>query len=174
MKNSSFIALSTPYYSFDPRAKIIFTLLVCILPFLPLSWMAQCTLTLISLLVSFTQIGWKNTMKNIKVILPIIILMTLLMPLQGRGGEALWSVNGRVIISVGSVLSWQRKPYTRPFGITPRRSMWRLKAWNHRSAISPKRKRKKSIKKRVKKVLTSSFGLGILSTTIKPSNSVGK
>ena len=61
-----------------------------------------------------------------------------------------------------------------PFGITPRRSMWRLKAWNHRSAISPKRKRKKSIKKRVKKVLTSSFGLGILSTTIKPSNSVGK
>ena len=82
MKNSSFIALSTPYYSFDPRAKIIFTLLVCILPFLPLSWMAQCTLTLISLLVSFTLIGWKNTMKNIKVILPIIILLTLLMPLQ--------------------------------------------------------------------------------------------
>ena len=108
MKNSSFIALSTPYYSFDPRAKIIFTLLMCILPFLPLSWLAQCILTLIALLISFTQIGGKNTMKNIKVILPIIILMTLLMPLQGRGGEALWSIKGRVIISVGSVISWQR------------------------------------------------------------------
>ena len=33
MKNSSYIALSTPYYSFDPRGKIIFTLLMCILPF---------------------------------------------------------------------------------------------------------------------------------------------
>ena len=108
MKNSSYIALSSPYYAFDPRAKIIFTLLMCILPFLPLSWMAQCTLTLIALLISFTQIGGKNTMKNIKVILPIIILMTLLMPLQGRGGEALWSIKGRVIISVGSVISWQR------------------------------------------------------------------
>ena len=31
MKNSSFIALSTPYYSFDPRAKIIFTLLILLI-----------------------------------------------------------------------------------------------------------------------------------------------
>ena len=70
--------------------------------------MAQCTLTLLSLLFSITQIRVKNTLKNIKVILPIIILMTLLMPLQGRGGEALLSIKGRVIISEGSLISWQR------------------------------------------------------------------
>ena len=108
MKNSSYIALSTPYYSFDPRAKIIFTLLMCILPFLPLSWMAQTTLTLVVMVLSLSQIGVKNTLKNIKVILPIIILMTLLMPLQGRGGTPLLSIKGRVIISMGSILSWQR------------------------------------------------------------------
>ena len=108
MKNSSFIPLSSPYYSFDPRAKVIFTVLVCILPFLPLSWMAQCTLTLSVLILSFSQIGVKNTGKNVKVILPIIILMTLLMPLQGRGGEALWSIKGRVIISEGSLFSYQK------------------------------------------------------------------
>ena len=108
MKNSSYIALSTPYYSFDPRGKIIFTLLMCILPFLPLTWYAQSALTLFVLVLSLTQIGVKNTMRNIKVILPIMVLMTLLMPLQGRGGEVLWSIGGKAIITMGSLLSWEK------------------------------------------------------------------
>lgn len=108
MKTNSYIALSSPYYSFDPRAKIIFTLLCCILPFLPLSWMAQCALTLTSLLLSITQIGWKNTMKNIKVILPILLLMTILMPLQGRGGDVILRIKNVDILTTGAVFSWQR------------------------------------------------------------------
>ena len=108
MKNSSYIALSTPYYSFDPRGKIIFTLLMCILPFFPLTWYAQSALTLFVLVLSLTQIEVKNTMRNIKVILPIMVLMTLLMPLQGRGGEVLWSIKGKAIITMGSLLSWEK------------------------------------------------------------------
>ena len=108
MRNSSYIALSTPYYSFDPRAKIIFTLLMCVLPFLPLTWMAQSLLTLLVVVLSCTQIGVKNTLKNIKVILPILILMTLLMPLQGRGGEPLLTVKNVLIVSENSLYSWQK------------------------------------------------------------------
>ena len=86
MKTNSYIALSTPYYSFDPRAKLLFTLLMAVVCFLPSRWEAQCLLTLALLILSLSQIGMKNTLHNLLVILPIIIIMTLLLPLNGRGG----------------------------------------------------------------------------------------
>ncbi|MGN1163637.1 MAG: energy-coupling factor transporter transmembrane component T family protein [Candidatus Ornithospirochaeta sp.] len=108
MKTSTYVALSTPYYSFDPRAKIIFTLLVCFSSFLPLSWMAQTTLTLFSLILSLRMLGVKYTWHNVRLVLPILVMMTVLLPFQGRGGEVLLKIKGLDVVTSGSVFQWQR------------------------------------------------------------------
>ena len=108
MKTSTYVALSTPYYSFDPRAKIIFTLLICFLSFLPISWMEQTALSLFALILSLRMLGVKNTLANIRLVLPILIMMTLLLPFQGRGGEVLVTIREIDVVTVGSLIAWQR------------------------------------------------------------------
>ena len=108
MKTNSYIALSTPYYSFDPRAKLLFTLLMAAVCFLPSRWEAQCLLTLALLILSLSQIGVKNTLHNLLVILPIIIIMTLLLPLNGRGGEVYFSLFGFDLVTEKAVRVWCR------------------------------------------------------------------
>lgn len=108
MKNSSFVSLSSPYHSFDPRAKMIFTVLMGVVCFLPLSWESQCILTLGVVILSLSMVGWKNTLHSLSLILPILIMMTLFMPLQGRSGEVVWRVGSVNVIYGHSLFIWQR------------------------------------------------------------------
>ena len=82
------------YFSFDIRAKLIFTFLFCFVPFLPMSNAKSIILALLFVLFSITQVGFKKTWSNFKLIAPILFLMTILLPLQGRGGKiylVLWN-----------------------------------------------------------------------------------
>ncbi|MDX9914559.1 MAG: energy-coupling factor transporter transmembrane component T [Sphaerochaeta sp.] len=104
MNTSAFVAGSGWLYRFDPRAKILLMVLLCIFFFLPI--------TLLGLFLSVLlviAVGWRNTgTKNIKgvflSIAPMLLFMLLFSPFNVRSGEPLWRIGAVTIITVEGAL----------------------------------------------------------------------
>lgn len=99
MKSNSYIPGKGLYYSFDPRAKMLFTILISVVLFLPVSAVAVYVLALLILLFSVTQTGLKATWHAFSLILPMLAFMVLFMPLQQRGSEPLLSAGSLVLVT---------------------------------------------------------------------------
>ena len=99
MQINTYIAGSSLYHRFDVRAKIIFTILMCIVVFFDMPLYVHYALILLITLLSLTTVKLKVTLHNIKLMLPVTIFMVIFMPLQERGGSALLSYRGFTIIT---------------------------------------------------------------------------
>lgn len=87
------------YSNFDLRAKIIFTLLMTVLVFLITKTTSLILLSVLILIFSLFEVGIKGVKRSISLILLIIIIMTLLIPLEARGGEPLVVFDDIVIVT---------------------------------------------------------------------------
>lgn len=99
MKSNSYIPGKGLYYSFDIRAKLLFTILISIVLFLPVAPLVIYALALLIILLSVTQIGVKATWHAFSLILPMLIFMVIFMPFQQRGSEPLLSIGSFVLIT---------------------------------------------------------------------------
>ncbi len=99
MNTNTYINGSSFYHKADCRAKFIFTLLLCISIFFSWSVPALFTYVCIALFLSLFSIKLKETFHNIKLILPVIIFMIILLPLQSLKGEPLLSLGTFTLVS---------------------------------------------------------------------------
>ncbi len=99
MKSSSFIYGKSLYYSFDPRAKIILTILMCIVVFFPMPLWFLSSLTAALLLFSLSQVKIKATLRSLKLILPMLLFMVLFLPFRERGGEVILEVHSITLVT---------------------------------------------------------------------------
>lgn len=107
MQSSSFVPRNTPYYRFDVRAKIILTVLMCIVSFLAMPLYLQYALAAAVLVFSLFTVGAKATMHAIRLIAPMLIFMVIFMPLQERSGTALLSIGSFKLITEEGFTSFQ-------------------------------------------------------------------
>lgn len=94
------------FFSFDIRAKLIFTLLFSFVPFFCSRLEINILLSLLFSLFTLSQLGLKKTASIFRLILPIIALMTILLPFQGRGGEVYLRVFNLNVITEGALKSY--------------------------------------------------------------------
>lgn len=107
MKTNLYIENDGLYYKFDPRAKLIITLLCSILLFLKFSLSFYYIFTFAIILFSVWQVGFKASFRTLKLIMPIVILMFVLSPISLRDGEAIIVIKDFVLLtreSLDSVL----------------------------------------------------------------------
>ena len=107
MRYDSFIAGNSPYHRFDVRAKIIFTVLMCVSVFFAMPLYLQYTLTVLALILSLSSVGVKTTLKTLSLTLPVVIFMTLFMPLQERSGLPLVSIREFTLITHEGLMTVQ-------------------------------------------------------------------
>ena len=99
MQINTYVASSSLYHRFDVRAKIIFTILMCILLFFDMPLKMHYILTLLVTLLSLNSVKLKVTLHNIKLMLPVTIFMIIFMPLQERSGEPFLTINNITIVT---------------------------------------------------------------------------
>lgn len=94
------------YSRFDLRAKIIFTLLMTILVFLINKTASLFLLSIIIFFFSLFEVGIKGVKKSISLILLMMVIMTLLVPLEERSGEPLIVLNSFVLVTKEGLASY--------------------------------------------------------------------
>ena len=87
------------YERFDVRAKLVFTLLMTILPFTISTPGRLWLLTALVFLFSLTQDGLRKTFGSLALIASMLFFMVLFMPLSSRGGEALIMLGDFMLVS---------------------------------------------------------------------------
>lgn len=107
MRSSSFIPGYGIYYRFDVRAKLIFTVLMCIASFVTMPLYIQYGLTIVLLVFSLTTVRLKATLHSLKLIAPMLLFMVIFMPLQQRSGSPLLTVKGFTLITAEGFDSFQ-------------------------------------------------------------------
>lgn len=98
MQINSYIYGTSFFHKYDIRAKIIFTFLISISSFFISLWYWLLFLSLFFILLSLTSIGIKETWRGFERILPILIFLVLLSPLQNRSGiEGIYIGNVKIV-----------------------------------------------------------------------------
>ena len=93
MNTSSYIYGTSFYHRYDVRAKLIFTLLYSILIFFIHSWYGLLSSAVVPFIIFIFSLGWKETAKAMKRLLPVLILLFIFLPLQDRNGTPLLVIN---------------------------------------------------------------------------------
>ncbi len=89
MISSTFISGKGPWYIFDPRAKLILVLLLCIEVFLPLPVWGIYLIFSITMLTAFGALGFRQALVPLKTVLPLILIMALFVPFTYRSSPVL-------------------------------------------------------------------------------------
>ncbi|GEM_PF-309755 len=96
------------FHNFDPRTKIVLLLAFLALFFLPIP-VAQLGIYLaVVLLITSIFLGIHNTLRPIRLILPVLILVVLLTPPFHRYGTVLVSIRGFTVLSLPGLLETLR------------------------------------------------------------------
>ena len=93
MNTSSYIYGTSFYHRYDVRAKLIFTLLYSVLIFFIHSWYGLLSSAVVPFIIFIFSLGWKETAKAMKRLLPVLILLFIFLPLQDREGTPLLVIN---------------------------------------------------------------------------------
>jgi energy-coupling factor transport system permease protein len=96
------------FHRYDPRAKVVLLLAFLALFFLPIPVGQLVAYLAVILLVTGAFLGIFNTLRPIRLILPILILVVLLTPPFHRYGPVLISIRGFTILSVPGLLETLR------------------------------------------------------------------
>ncbi len=99
MNVDSYIYGTGFYHRYDIRAKLLFTLVYCIMVFFVHSWYGLLLSALIPAALYLYSLGVKELLRSIKKILPVVVLLFIFLPLQDRSGHALLSLGSTVLIT---------------------------------------------------------------------------
>ncbi len=99
MISSTFISGKGPWYRFDPRAKLLLTLALCVEVFLPVDLVGLYLLFLLAFISLLQAVGARQAFSPLKAILPIITIMILFIPFTYRAGEPLLQAGSRVLLT---------------------------------------------------------------------------
>ncbi len=106
MISSIFISGRGPLYSYDPRAKLLLVLILCVEVFLPVSLIGIYILFTLALISLIHAVGIRQALSPVKAIGPIILIMILFIPFTYRGGDAMIIVGGITIATRESLLQF--------------------------------------------------------------------
>ena len=99
MRVGTYIYSKSIIHKMDARAKIIFCILFSVAAVaIKDVWTLFC-MFLFSLIASLIAVGIKETVRNYKRLLPLLLCIVLFMPLQERGGEALLMVHSFKLVT---------------------------------------------------------------------------
>lgn len=107
MRSSSYIPGGGIYYRFDVRAKLIFTVLMCIASFFTMPLYLQYALTLGLLVFSLATVRLKATIHSLRLIASMLLFMVIFMPLQSRSGTPLIVIRNFTLITREGFESFQ-------------------------------------------------------------------
>ena len=99
MTTNTYIAGTGWLYRFDPRAKILLMLLMCIWFFLPVSLLHLSIVVGLVVLSGSFNAGWHHAWRTFVSILPMLLFMVLFMPFNVRDGSPLLSIGGFALIT---------------------------------------------------------------------------
>ena len=99
MQINTYIYGNSLYHHFDIRAKLIFSILISIALFFIDTWFILLSLALFFILLSLYSVGIKETWKGFLRLLPILIFLVLLSPLQDRSGEGAYFIKGFKLVT---------------------------------------------------------------------------
>jgi len=108
MSTNMFIAGKGFVYRFDPRAKTVAVLLLCILVFVPLSWIGLAVVLSFTMLLAIVSVGFKQAVKPLAMIAPLLAMMLVFVPLTYRDSQALLSIGPHMVASTESVMQFGR------------------------------------------------------------------
>jgi energy-coupling factor transport system permease protein len=117
MTTNTFVAGSGWLYRFDPRAKLLLMVLLCIWFFLPVTLLGLILVVLLIILVGTLNTGRKASFKTFMSILPMLCIMVLFTPFNVRDGKAILQVGSFVVITEEGLLQATRLAW-RFIGIT--------------------------------------------------------
>ena len=117
MTTNTFIAGKGILYRFDPRAKLLLLILLCIMVFLPISHLGLWSLVLLAFLATWLSVDFRQALQPLKTILPLLLIMVLFLPLTDRDGEVLVRI-GRFVLVTREALVQLNRLSTRFIGIT--------------------------------------------------------
>ncbi|NCC65893.1 MAG: energy-coupling factor transporter transmembrane protein EcfT, partial [Spirochaetia bacterium] len=117
MTTSTFVAGSGWLYRFDPRAKLLLMVLLCILFFLPVTLVGLIVVVLLIISIGTLNVGIKAASKTFVSILPMLIIMVLFTPFNVRDGDALLQIGSFTVVTLQGVLQATRLAW-RFIGIT--------------------------------------------------------
>lgn len=100
MNTSTFVAGRGWLYRFDPRAKILLMILLCVLFFMPITLAGLAVSVLLVIAVGWFNTGRRNMVSVFRSITPMLLFMLLFAPFNVRGGEVLYSIGSVTIITV--------------------------------------------------------------------------
>lgn len=98
MNINTYIRGNSLYHRFDSRAKLVFTILMCVVIFFVSNPFYLISLAIFSLVLSFFTVG-KSAFKNLFLIFPVLIFMIIFLPFQSMKGDALLQLKGIVLVS---------------------------------------------------------------------------
>jgi len=104
MNTSAYVAGHGWLYRFDPRAKILLMVLLCVFFFLPITLTGLALTVLLVVVVGWRNTGGKNIARVFLSIAPMLLFMLLFSPFNVRSGQSLWSVRSLTIITVEGAL----------------------------------------------------------------------
>lgn len=104
MTTNTYIAGKGWLYHFDPRAKLLLMVLLCIWFFLPVPLGFLASVVLLILLFGAANTGFSYINRVFRSILPMLLFMVLFMPFNVRDGQPLWMVSSWTIITKEGLL----------------------------------------------------------------------
>ena len=108
MTTNTFIAGSGWLYRFDPRAKLLLMVLLCIWFFLPITLIGLISVVLLIIITGTFNTGIKASVKTFTSILPMLILMVLFTPFNVRDGNTLIYIGSFSLVTVEGLLQATR------------------------------------------------------------------
>lgn len=99
MTTNTYIAGNGFLYKFDPRAKLLLMLLLCIWFFLPVTLAGAWLVVLVIVCVGIRSIGFKQIFKTFLILLPMLAFMILFIPFNVRSGNPLWRIGSFVMVT---------------------------------------------------------------------------
>lgn len=104
MQVNSYIYGESFYHRFDIRAKLLFTILFVISVFFIESPLKMAAAASIPLAIALFSIGAKETWRDIRRLIPLMIMLVLFMPFQKRSGTPLLLVRGFALVTEEALL----------------------------------------------------------------------
>ncbi len=99
MTTNTFVAGTGWLYRFDPRAKLLLMVLMCVWFFLPVSLIELSTVVILVVLVGLYNAGWKLVVRTFLSILPMLIFMVIFSPFNVRTGSPLIQIKSFTLIT---------------------------------------------------------------------------
>jgi energy-coupling factor transport system permease protein len=104
MISETYLKGNSHIHSLDPRIKILYLIFFSILFFIPLPVLKYFLLLLLIFLAGITAAGFKDMLKPVKIIMPLLILIMILTPPFSTEGQVYLSLFDRPLVTESGLL----------------------------------------------------------------------